>query len=58
MRVLYKLQDTPRKTLRDFNVVRLGDGEVESHLVGVGKMNRMCLLQRQTSFTTFDIVNS
>ena len=33
MRVLYKLQDTPRKTLRDFNVVRLGDGEVESRLV-------------------------
>ena len=39
MSVLYKLQDTP---LRDFNVVRLGDGEVESHLVGVGNMNRMC----------------
>ena len=36
MRVLYKLQDTLRKTLRDFNVVRLGDGEVESHLVGMG----------------------
>ena len=42
MRVLYKLQDTPRKTLRDFNVVRLRDGEVESHLVGMGNMNRMC----------------
>ena len=42
MRVLYKLQDTPWKTLRDFNVVRLRDGEVESHLVGMGNMNRMC----------------